>query len=372
MKFEKPIYITSPLVPNEEDFLPKISELMHTKLLTNHGAYHNELESKLATMLKVQSVSLFNNGTIGLLVALKALNINDGEVITTAFTFAATPHSISWQGLKPVFCDIKEDTFVIDEDKIEALITPKTKAIMAVHVYGFACNVDKIDKIAKKYNLKVIYDAAHAFLTEIDGKGIASWGDITMFSFHATKLFNTIEGGCLAYNNTELKQKIYLLRNFGIANEDEVVEIGINGKMNEVQALWGLQVLEKTELERNKRTIVYDKYKELLTNVNGIVFPEMPTNTANSYQYMPIRVLNNKRDYLYKQLKEYNIFSRKYFYPACTDYKPYIDYVKQEDFPVVNKIKHEMLCLPFYGDLQLLDVENICEIIIYLLKNDNN
>ena len=269
---------------------------------------------------------------------------------------------------KARFCDIKEDTIVIDEDKIEDLITPKTKAIMAVHVYGFACNVDKIAKIAKKYNLKVIYDAAHAFLTEIDGQGIASWGDITMFSFHATKLFNTIEGGCLAYNSTDLKQKIYLLRNFGIANEDEVVEIGINGKMNEIQALWGLQVLEKTEAERNKRAIVYDKYKQLLTNVNGIVFPEMPTNIQNSYQYMPIRVLSNKRDYLYKQLKEYNIFSRKYFYPACIDYKPYVDYVKPEDLPAVNKIKHEMLCLPFYGDLSLLDVENICETIIYLLK----
>ena len=235
------IYVTSPLLAAPDDVSSLIKDIWSSKWLTNMGKYHNLLENKLKEVLKVKNVSLFNNGTIALLVAIKALNLPEGsEVITTPFTFAATPHCITWNKLTPVFCDIEPDTMTIDANKIEELITPKTSAILGVHVYGFPCDVEKIDKIAKKHNLKVIYDAAHAFSTEINGRGIGTFGDISMFSFHATKLFNTIEGGCLTYNDDNLVRKIYNLRNFGIQSEELVEDVGINGKMNEFQAGIGL------------------------------------------------------------------------------------------------------------------------------------
>src|SRR5574344_859582 len=227
-------YITRPLLPSIDSLIIQLKEIWDSKWLTNMGDKHNLLGSRLKNYLKVKNLSLFNNGTIALLTALKALDLPVGsEVITTPFTFAATPHCISWNGLKPIFCDIEPNTMTIDADKIESLITPNTSAILGVHVYGFPCNVKKIDELAKKYNLKVIYDAAHAFSTEIDGVGIGNFGDITMFSFHATKLFNTIEGGCLTYNNPEFVKRLYNLRNFGIQSEVVVEDIGIIGKMNE-------------------------------------------------------------------------------------------------------------------------------------------
>ena len=238
---EDRIYVTQPLLPELSEFNEHLKDIWDSKCLTNMGSKHNELESKLREVLKVPYVSLFNNGTIALLTAIKAMDLPYGsEVITTPFTFAATPHCISWNGLKPVFCDIEPETMTIDANKIEDLITPNTSAILGVHVYGFPCDVYKIEKIAKKYNLKVIYDAAHAFSTEIDGKGIGTFGDISMFSFHATKLFNTVEGGCLTYNNPDLVNKIYNLRNFGIRSEELVEDVGINGKLDEIRSVIGL------------------------------------------------------------------------------------------------------------------------------------
>jgi len=225
-RIKNPIYVTQPVLPDLKSINLEIQEILDSKWVTNHGKKHKLLEKKLKTVLKVRNLSIFNNGTIALLTALKSLDLPMGsEVITTPFTFAATPHCISWNGLKPVFCDIEPNTLTIDEGKIEKLITDNTSAILPVHVYGFPCNVKKIDKLAKKHDLKVIYDGAHSFSTEIEGKGIGTFWDITMFSFHATKLYNTLEGGCLTYNNIDLNEKIYNLRNFGIKNEEEVERI---------------------------------------------------------------------------------------------------------------------------------------------------
>ena len=362
-------FVTQPLLPNMKDYIKHIYDIWESKWLTNMGAKHNELESKLKDVLKVPFVSLFNNGTIALLTALKAINLPYGsEVITTPFTFAATPHCIAWNNCKPVFCDIEPNTMTIDADKIESFITPNTSAILGVHVYGFPCNVEKIDRIAKKHNLKVIYDAAHAFSTEINGRGIGTFGDITMFSFHATKLFNTIEGGCLTYNDENLERKIYNLRNFGIQSEEIVEDIGINGKMNEFQAAMGLENLKIFREEQNKRKILKNIYDMNLANIKGIRIPKMPNNTTNSYQYYPIIIEDDypmNRDELYDKFKSMNIFTRKYFYPACHDYECYKNdlAVKLADLPIVDDIKHKVLCLPYYGELEIEVQDFICKFI---------
>ena len=326
-KDKKTIFVTQPILPQLESLEPYLKDIWESKWLTNMGCKHNEFESKLKGVLKVPNVSLFNNGTIALLVAIKALNLPYGsEVITTPFTFAATPHCITWNGLKPIFCDIEPNTMTIDADKIERLITPKTSAILGVHVYGFPCDVEKIDAIAKKHNLKVIYDAAHAFSTEINGRGIGTFGDITMFSFHATKLFNSIEGGCLTYNDNNLIRKIYNLRNFGIQSEELVEDIGINGKMNEIQAAIGLLNLDLYKDEQKKRAKIKAFYDENLSKIKGIKIPKMPEDVTNSYQYYPIIIEEEyplSRNELYEKFKKENIYTRKYFYPACHDYECY-------------------------------------------------
>lgn len=363
------IYVTRPLLPNIDDYISNVKEIFNSQWLTNMGVKHNELETKLQDVLKVPNVSLFNNGTIALLTALKAMNLPYGsEIITTPFTFAATPHCIVWNNCKPVFCDIEPNTMTIDADKVESLITPNTSAILGVHVYGFPCNVEKIDKIAKKHNLKVIYDAAHAFSTEINGKGIGTFGDITMFSFHATKLFNTIEGGCLTYNDETLKRKIYNLRNFGIQSEEIVEDVGINGKMNEFQAAMGLENLKIYKQEQEKRAEIKAFYDEHLSKIKGIRIPKMPENVTNSYQYYPIIIEDNypiTRNELYDRFKAQNILTRKYFYPVCNDYDCYKNdlAVKLADLTVVNDLKHRVLCLPFYGSLEEETLEFICSFI---------
>lgn len=363
---DKKIFVTQPLLPELSDVNAQIAEIWESKWLTNMGKKHNLLENRLKEVLKVPNVSLFNNGTIALLVAIKALDLPYGsEVITTPFTFAATPHCIAWNGLKPVFCDIEPNTMTIDADKIESLITPNTSAILGVHVYGFPCDVEKIDAIAKKYNLKVIYDAAHAFSTDVNGKSIGTYGDITMYSFHATKLYNSVEGGCLTYNNPDLVRKIYNLRNFGIRSEELVEEVGINGKMNEIQAAIGLLNLELFEKEQEKRSKVKALYDKGLSNIKGIRLPQMPSNTTNSYQYYPIVIENDyplSRNEIYEKFKELNILTRKYFYPACHDYECYKNdlAVKLADLAVVDDLKNKVLCLPFYGDLEQDVIEFIC------------
>lgn len=368
-KLKKPVYVTRPLLPDVNDLYSEIQEIIKSKWITNHGQKHNLLESKLKKVLKVSNISIFNNGSIALLIALKALDLPIGsEVITTPFTFAATPHCISWNGLKPVFCDIKPDTMTINTEKIEKLITPNTSAILPVHVYGFPCDVEIIDEIAEKNGLKVIYDAAHAFSTEIKGRSIGTFGDITMFSFHATKLYNTLEGGCLTYNNSKLQEKIYNLRNFGIKNEEDVVDIGINGKMNEFQASVGLLNLKLFKKEQMKRLKIKKLYIEQLKDIENIRIPEMPQNVTDSYQYFPIVIGDNfplTRDQLYNKLKKCNVLTRKYFYPICSDYKHYnnLESSSIDNLPVANDIKNKVLCLPYYGSLDPEIIVGICDII---------
>lgn len=363
------IFVTQPMLPELSELNSELEKIWQSKWLTNMGEYHNSLERELKNVLKVKNVSLFNNGTIALLVAIQALNLTRGsEVITTPFTFAATPHCIAWNGLQPVFCDIEPNTMCIDAEKIEALITPKTAAIVAVHVYGFPCNVRRIQEIADKYNLKVVYDAAHAFSTEIDGLGIGEFGDITMFSFHATKLFNSIEGGCLTYQDEALVKRIYNLRNFGIQSEELVEEVGINGKMNELQAAVGLLNLKQFTAEKAKREAVKHVYDLRLGKVKGISIPHMPGNTTESYQYYPIIVDDGysiSRDELYLQFKNIDIMTRKYFYPICSDYECYrnLPSARKSNLPVANEYKNKVLCLPFYGGLESEVVDKICSFI---------
>ncbi len=367
-KFEEPVYVTRPLLPSIENYKKKVEEIWESQWITNNGKQHQKLEKELKDYLKVDNLSLINNGTIALQIALKALDIS-GEVITTPFTFAATTHSIAWNGLKPVFCDINPETLNINPDKIEELITEDTSAILAVHVFGTPCDVDKIKIIADKYDLKVIYDGAHAFGTEIDGTPISNYGDITMYSFHATKLFNTIEGGALICNDKKLKEKIDLLKNFGIKNEDEVVSVGTNGKMNEFQAAMGLEVLKEVENERKKRKEIKLVYQKKLSRIDGISFISDFKKIKNSFQYFVIQVDEEKfglsRDELYKKLKEYNIYTRKYFFPLCSNYPMYrtISSAKKTKLPIANHIVGKVLSLPFYGILGTFRAEKICKII---------
>lgn len=374
-RFSEPIYVTNPLLPSLEEMQRELADIWESKWLTNNGKKHQDLEMHLKKELKVENVSLFNNGAIALLTALKTFDLPVGsEVITTPFTFAATPHCISWNNLKPVFCDIEPETMTIDADKIVKLITPNTSAILPVHVYGFPCNVQKIEEIARKYNLKVIYDGAHVFSTEINGRGIGTYGDITMFSFHATKLFNTAEGGCLVYNNKELFEKIYNLRNFGIRNEEKVADIGINGKMNEIQAAMGILNLKLYKDEQSKRIKIRERYNKNLSGIAGIRIPKLNDNTTDSCQYYPIVIEDTfslTRNALYTSLKDCNIYSRKYFFPLCSDYEPYkaLPSSTRENLPVANDIKNKVLCLPFYGELGFETIDHICEIIHCVSKN---
>lgn len=366
--FKEPIYVTRPLLPDLNKFVERISEIWDTKWLTNAGQQHNTLEERLRKVLGVPYLSLLNNGTIALMVACKCLGIS-GEVITTPFTFAATIHALNWSGLKPVFCDINEESMTLDTSKIEAAITPETSAIMAVHVYGIPCDVEKIQDIADKYKLKVIYDAAHAFQTEINGVGIGNFGDITMYSFHATKLFHTAEGGALTFKTNELKTKADLLKNFGIKDEETVLMPGINGKMNEIQAAMGHAVLDIVETEREKRKVIFDTYIRCLKDVEGVKLMKINDNVKNSYQYFVIRIdkkeFGYSRDYVYENLKKYNVFARKYFYPLCSNYDcyRYLPSADPDNLPIANKTSKEVLSLPFYGELTINDIENICNII---------
>jgi len=366
--FKKPIYITKPLLPDLKNVNKKLKEIWDSGWLTNFGTQHTLLEKRLKKYLDVQHISLFNNGTNALMIAIKALNLT-GEVITTPFTFPATPNSLTWNNITPIFCDIDDKTMNIDADKIEKLITPKTSAILAVHVFGTPCDVEKIQKIANKHKLKVIYDAAHAFGTKIKGKSIGNFGDITMFSFHATKLFHTIEGGALTFNNKNLKEKINLLKNFGIKNEETVLLPGINGKMNEIQAGIGLLVLDMMKKAKKTRKSIHETYEKHLENVNGIRLLENKTNIEKSYQYFTIRINEKEfgisRDKVYQQFKEYNVFTRKYFYPLCSEYQHYrqLQSSGNANLPIAQKIGKEILCMPMHEGLSKKDIRNICNIL---------
>lgn len=360
--FDKEIFVTSPLISDLNTLNTEICKVMESGIISNFGKKHNELENILKKYLNVCNLALFNNGTTALYTALKVLDLK-GEVITTPFTFPAVINSIVCNGLIPVFCDIDEN-FNINPKLIESCITEKTTAILAVHTFGTPCDYEQIKKIANKYNLKIIYDAAHSFGVKIDNKPIGTLGDISMFSFHATKIFNTVEGGALVCNNENLYEKIKLFRNFGM-KEDTVLYEGLNGKLNEIQALIGLLNLPLVNDEIKKRKILTEIYDKELKDISGISVLKPKTNVISNYQYLIISVDEEiNRDSLHKKLKEYNIFTKKYFYPCAIDYK-HIHTNKQ--CPIAQKASKETLALPLYGKLKPDDVVKICSIIKFII-----
>lgn len=368
-RFEEPIYVTRPLLPPLEAVHARLAQIWEARWLTNDGAQHVELTAALGAYLRVPNVSLFNNGTIALLAAVRALGMR-GEVITTPFTFPATPHAISWSGATPVFCDIDPETMTINPAAIEELITPRTTGILAVHVYGIPCDVSALQAIANRRGLKLVYDAAHAFGTRLNGAGIGTFGDASMFSFHATKLFHTAEGGALTSASAESKTAFDHLKNFGILNQEEVDVVGINGKMNELQAALGLAVLDCVADEVRLRQAVIGRYRQRLAGVAGLTVMPEPAGVESSCQYFVVRIdgaaFGANRDEVFEFLKEHNVLARKYFYPLCTDYACYRDLPSAAPgrLPVASRIVHEVLCLPLYGTLALADVDAICDIVL--------
>jgi dTDP-4-amino-4,6-dideoxygalactose transaminase len=352
-------------------FAGEVSEIWKSQWLTNGGAKHAALEKLLGGFFDNPNVSLFNNGTIALVVACQALRLS-GEVITTPFTFPATPHVLSWNNIVPVFADIDPIRMTLDPVGIEPLITPRTTAILGVHVYGHPCDVDAIQSIANRHGLKVVYDAAHAFGTRINGKSIANFGDASMFSFHATKLFHTAEGGALVVRDAIIKERIDFLKNFGIRDEFTVLLPGINGKMNELQAALGLLTFEMVEQERSLRREIDGLYRERLKDIPGIMVPSLSPGVDGSYQYFPIRVMPSEaavdRDQLYDGLRRYNVHARKYFYPLCSDYACYrmLPTAHRSYLPVARTVASEILCLPFYGGLTNDNVHRICDIVEWI------
>ena len=357
------INVTKSSMPPFKEYVEKIEPLWESRWLTNNGALHQELEQSLEKYLKVKNVSLFNNGHMALYTAINALDLT-GEVITTPYTFVSTTNAIVQNGLTPVFCDINPNDYTIDVDKIESLITDKTSAIVAVHVYGNVCDVERIEQIAKKHNLKVIYDAAHAFGVKYKGIDIGNFGDISMMSFHATKVFHTIEGGALLYNDSSLKNKINSLRNFGYTIKEECDYIGMNTKMNEFQAAMGLCNLNYIDEYIEKREKIVEVYQKELHDVVGIKCFEIQKDVTPNYIYFPIIVekeYNISRDELFNILKGNNIMSRKYFYPIIPEFKCYQNYLANT--PVAKDISERVLTLPLYSDLKIDEVLRICDII---------
>lgn len=360
----KPINVTRSSMPSVEEYTNEIKDLWNSHWLTNMGIKHQELESQLEAYLKIPNITLFTNGHLALEFVIEALDLT-GEVITTPFTFASTTHAIVRNGLTPVFCDINLDDYTIDVDKIEDLITEKTSAILPVHVYGNICNVEKIEQIAKKHNLKVIYDAAHTFGVTVNGQGIGSYGDASMFSFHATKVFNTIEGGAVTYKDPSLTLKLNILKNFGITGPESVISVGGNAKMNEFQAAMGICNLRHVDDEIAKRKVVVGRYNDQLSDAEGIRLSKPQEGVEGNYAYYPVVFDGYKktRDEVFEELKEQNISARKYFYPLTNTFDCYKDQHSVQDTPVAEHIAERVLTLPLYADLELEDVDRICKII---------
>lgn len=357
------LFVTRSSMPDYDDYCEMIKGIWDSHFLTNNGPLHEQLSEDIKDYLNVGNVTLFTNGHLSLENALQVLNLH-GEIITTPFTFISTIHAIARTGNTPVFCDINPDDYTIDVDKIESLITDKTCAILPVHVYGNVCDVERIQKIAEKYNLKVIYDAAHAFGVKYKGKSVASYGDISMFSFHATKVFNTIEGGALVYANPEFTRVLNNLKNFGIVSEEEIEYIGGNAKMNEFQAAMGLLNLKRLSEDIKKRKKIVEKYCELLSKIDGIRLNCIQKDVESNYAYFPIVVEKSyglSRDQLYELLKGYEIYSRKYFYPIANDTVLYSDC--KGDTPIAHDISRRVLTLPLYPELSMENVDEICKII---------
>ena len=378
----KIITVTSPLLPNLDEFHELLKDIWDRKWITNNGHYHQLLEQALAEYLKVPYVSLFTNGTLPLITALQALRIT-GEVITTPYSFVATTHALWWNGIKPVFVDIDWNTGCIDPAKIEAAITPKTTAIMPVHVYGKPCDVEAIQQIADKYGLRVIYDAAHAFGVEVPafrgarGAGrvsVLSFGDMSTLSFHATKVYNTIEGGAMVMHDEATKRRIDYLKNFGFAGETEVVAPGINSKMDEMRAAYGLLNLRQVDAAIEARHQVAIKYREALRDVEGITFWDDLPGVRHNYSYFPIFVDAAKygmtRDELYFKMKEQGVLGRRYFYPLISDFSTYrgLPSATKENLPVATKMAEQVICLPMHHALNEGDIQRV----ITIIKNGKN
>ncbi len=364
MDGNKQITVTSPLLPDLEEFHEMLREIWASKWITNNGSFHKQLEKELAAYLKVPYISLFTNGTLPLITALQALRIT-GEVITTPYSFVATTHSLWWNGIKPVFVDVDPATCNLDPSKIEAAITPKTTAIMPVHCYGKPCDTKAIQEIADKYGLKVIYDAAHAFGVEVNGESVLNAGDMSTLSFHATKVYNTIEGGAMVMQDEVTKKRIDYLKNFGFANETTVVAPGINSKMDEMRSAYGLLNLRQVDAAIAARQKVANAYREALRDVEGISFFDDMPGVRHNYSYFPIFIdaerFGKTRDALYQEMKEANVLGRRYFYPLISEFSTYkgLPSATRENLPVAHKLADTVLCLPMHHDLSDADIERV-------------
>lgn len=363
----KRINVTRSSMPEFDEYIEEIRDLWESRWLTNMGAKHNELQDELCDYLSVPNISLFTNGHLALEAVIAAMKLT-GEVITTPFTFASTTQAIVRNGLTPVFCDINPDDYTIDVNQIENLITEKTSAILPVHVYGNTCDVEAIERIAQKHHLKVIYDAAHTFGVRVGNHGIASFGDAAMFSFHATKVFNTIEGGCVAYHDGTLTDELRIQKNFGMENAESYPEIAGNAKMNEFQAAMGLCNLRHVDGEIAKRKRVVEHYIERLKNISGVTPWHPQQGVTHNYAYFPVLFdkerFGKSRDEVAELLGQENIFARKYFYPITNEFECYKGKFKIQETPIAKKASEQVLTLPLYADLTLEDVDRICDIIM--------
>jgi dTDP-4-amino-4,6-dideoxygalactose transaminase len=364
----KQITVTSPLLPNLDEFHALLKEIWDSKWITNNGSFHQRLEKELAEYLKVPYISLFTNGTLPLITALQAMRIT-GEVITTPYSFVATTHSLWWNGIKPVFVDIDPTTCNLDPVKIEAAITPKTTAIMPVHCYGKPCDTKGIQEVADKYGLKVIYDAAHAFGVEVNGESILKVGDMSTLSFHATKVYNTIEGGALVMHDESTKKRIDYLKNFGFANETTVVAPGINSKVDEMRAAYGILNLRQVDAAIAARQKVAQRYREALRNVPGVTFFDDMPGVRHNYSYFPIFIDAEKygmtRDELYFKMKNANVLGRRYFYPLISEFSTYkeLPSASSDNLPIATKIANSVICLPMHHELIDEDIDLILNIV---------
>ncbi|MFC1793541.1 DegT/DnrJ/EryC1/StrS family aminotransferase [Planctomycetota bacterium] len=367
-RFDKPIYVTKPFLPPLDDFCTGLREIWESHWLTNNGPIVQRFGRELSNYFETDNICLFTNGTLALQIGLQGMGIS-GEVITTPFTFVATTHALYWNKIRPVFVDIEPDYYTIDPEKVEAAITPWTTAILAVHVFGHPCKLNALADIARRYNLRLIYDAAHAFGVTVGDKSIAHFGDLSMFSFHATKLYHSIEGGMLAFKDSGVKKTFDYLKNFGFENEVEVVMPGTNAKMNEMQALMGSMVLKHLDAQIEKSRQIAALYREKLKDVRGLRFvPELAKDVRYNYAYMLIEVDENQfgmsRNALYEELQKYNIYPRRYFYPLICDFPCYKNVAVKDPLTVARKVGERILTLPIYYDLALDDVQRICDIII--------
>ncbi len=371
-RFDEPVYVAKPTLPELDDFKSRLESVWESSWLTNEGALHNELRGKLCGYLGVEHLSLCCNGTVALLIAIQAAGIDGGEIITTPFTFPATPHALHWNRVQPVFCDIEERNFTLDPERIEAQITRETRGILPVHVFGYPCDVEAIQQIADRYGLPVIYDAAHMTGVRYRGESILRWGDYSTLSFHATKLFTTAEGGAIISSSDASRRQVDFLKNFGIANEETVVGLGINGKMNELQSALGLLQLEMIDAEIANRKNLTSAYRRHLDEVPGISYQSEIAEHENNYSYFTIivdgEVYGLSRDELWEALRRFNVVARKYFSPLASHYLPYSTYpsARAENLPVAERVEKSILCLPLYGTLEEETVEVICRLIAAL------